>query len=636
MKYECYKLFVKRKAWLLLLVFTALRLLTAFLQTNYASDYRMELYRDAYFRHMEVLEGRLTEEKAAYIEAENALIRELTGENSEDFIGCYIRGEITEDEFNERYRLRTTGYERKDAFAVINDRYRSVSQNPERVYFLYSNGWTGLFGNEHLDFVLLILVMLLTVPMICDEFSTGMYPLLRTAPNGGARLYAAKAGTAVLTAMLSAMLFFAAEAGFYAAVLGLPDGSFPLQSLPPFEQSPYPVSILGAAALTLLNRFIGVTFLTLALLCLSALTKRALSAVFLGTAGILLPYILFAKSSLKYLLPTPLGFLLSSGWLKGSFPVSPNAQEILTVTPAQYRTVLLVSAGLTAGLFLLGMLAFTGFSLPRIRRKGAAALCLLCLLLTGCGKAPASEPDLTGLVYDKWQYRPESEAFSVIRDEETGSFLSYPDSGGQVPLIHDCFTDTADFRRGSLPYIDGDTVYYVNQYSMFHMEIIALDTRDFSERCVYRAYWSDNLDRPEMLFGLGMYLPSKKPQEERTDAYFVHHGQLVLSKPQGIFRIDLRTGDECCIHAGKTENLAATCGYLYYLDELLDLYRCDLKTNVSEKLPVGKIRHFYAAADGLYCRSLKEDAYYFVPPDGSQKEPVPDFDGDAFLKGELT
>ena len=636
MKYECYKLFVKRKAWLLLFCFLILRLLTVFLQPNTAADYRMELYRDAYFRHMDVLEGELTDEKAAYITAENDLILALTGENREAFIRDYISGTITEEELNEKLRLRNTGYQRRDEFAVINDRYRSVSQDPERVYFMYSNGWVGLFGNEHLDFVLLILLTLLTVPVICDEFSTGMYPLLRTAWKGGARLYTAKAAAAVLMAVLSAVLLFAAEYLYYAAVLGLPDGSFPLQSLPPFEQSPYPVSIFCATALTLLNRCIGAVYLTLLLLCLSALTKRALSAAFLGAVCILLPYIIFSRSVLRYLFPAPLSLLLSCGWLKGSFPASPDAQELLHVTPAQYVTVLLISAGIMAVLFFVGMLAFAGTAIPHKRMRKAALFCLLPLFLTGCAAEPASEPDLSGLVYDKWRYRAESEAFSVIRDDEKGDCLSFADSGELVPLMHDCFADAEDSRIGFLSYIDGETVYYLTQYSPFHYEVTALDTRDFSERTVQKAEWQDNIDRPDMLFGLGAYIPAERQQEEYADSFFVHHGQLILSKSAGIFRYDLQSGSETCMHAGKAENLAASCGYVYYLDELLDLCRCDPKTNITDKLPVGKIERFYAAGDGLYCRDLKESAFYYVSPDGSRKEPMNDFDEDAFLKGEQT
>ena len=68
MKYECCKLFVKRKAWFVILIFMLLRLVTVFCQRNVYADFDMAVYPDAFRQHMEVLEGRLTDEKATYIE----------------------------------------------------------------------------------------------------------------------------------------------------------------------------------------------------------------------------------------------------------------------------------------------------------------------------------------------------------------------------------------------------------------------------------------------------------------------------------------------------------------------------------------------------------------------------------------
>ena len=633
MKYECYKQFAKRKAWLLILVFMGLRLLTVFLQPNYAADYRMELYRDAYMKHMTVLEGRLNDEKAAYITETNSLIRELTAENRESFIRDYVNGAITEEEFNERYRLRNSGYRMRDEFAVINDRYQSVLQNPDRVYFLYTNGWAGLIGNEHPDFVLLILIMLLTVPMICEEYSSEMYPILRTTPNGGMRLYAVKCAVGILSAVLSVLLLFTVECLYYAASASLPDGSFPLQSIPAFSASPYQISIIGAAALTVMNRCCGAVFLTVLLMCISAVFRRALSAFFLGTVSVLLPFILFSDSAMKYLFPSPLGLLLSCGFLKGSSPVSPYSQETITITPPQYLTVMLISTGLTAVLFLIGMLAFSGFRIPRRRFGKATVLCLMLLLLTGC-KKPAAEPDLSGLVYDQWSYRPESDAFSVVKDAEKGTCISFADSEKPEQIIRDCFQDPVQSGMACMSYIDGDILYYLNQYNLNHYDINALDTRDFSVRKVHETEWSDNTDRMDMLFGLGAYLPSERQQEEYVYSFFVCHDELYLLKSRGLFRYDLRTGAEVCIYEGKADNLAAACGSVYYLDEVLDLYRYNPKTNLSEKMPVGKTERFYAAADGLYCRDLREGKFFLVSPDGSRKEQMSEFDEDAFLKGE--
>ena len=631
MKYEFYKLFVKRKAWLLILIFMGLRLITVFLQPNYVRDYKMEMYRDSYMEHMEVLEGKLTDEKKAYISEQNSKIQKLL--NQDTSVEAYINGDISEEEFNERYRQRNTGYQQQTEFEVINERYQSILTNPERVYFIYSNGWTALIGNENLDFVLLILLMLLIVPMICNEFSTDMYPVLRTTPNGGMRLFASKFAVGMITAVLCAILFFAEECIYFAAVFGLPNGAFPLQSLAPFENSPYQISIFGATLLTLANRCFGAMFMTALVLCLSAMLRRALSAIFLGTISVLLPFVLFSQSTMKYLFPTPLGFLLSSGLLRGTYAVTPFSSQIVTLTPKQYLTTSVVSSGIILLLFLIGMCAFAGKAIPK-RSKAVICMLMLPVFMTGCCEK-SSEPDFNGFVYDKWTYQPVSDEFSVVRDENNVACLSYANGDAGTPLIRDCFTDTSDFGLAMLTYIDGETVYYLNQYKNYHYEIIALNTNDFSEQSVHEAEWSDNIEEMDMLFGLGFYLPKKMQQDEQVDSFFVHDNQLILSKSSGIYWYDLDSDSEVCIYAGKANNLAFTCDSVYYIDEVLDVYRYDIQEKTTVKMPIGKSERFYAAEDGLYCKDLLDGKFYFVSPDGSQKEPSDEFDEEQFLKENL-
>lgn len=634
MKYELYKLFVKRRAWLLILIFMALRLITVFLQPNYVRDYKMEMYRDAYMEHMEVLEGKLNDEKIAYISEQNKKIQELM--NQDTSVEAYVSGTISEDEFNERYRQRNTGYRQQEEFAVINEQYQNVLQDPERVYFIYSNGWTGLIGNENLDFVLLILLMLLIVPMICNEFVTDMYPILRTTPNGGARLFASKFAVGMITAVLSAVLLFAVEAIYFAAMFGLPSGSFPLQSLAPFANSPYQISIYGSAALTLANHCFGAMFMTVLLMCLSAVFKRALSAIFIGTTGILLPFILFSESVMKYLFPTPLGFLLSCGFLKGYFAVTPFSSQFVTITPKQYIVTVCISLGLMLVLFLIGIMAFSGKKIRKRNKKMLACmLCITSIFMTGCsGKSP--ESDFSGFVYDKWSYQPVNENFSVVRDENNAACLSYSDSGALEPLIHDCFTDTSDFKFAIMSYIDNETVYYLNQYQNYYYEIIALDTRDFSERSIHEVEWSDNIEEMDMLFGLGLYLPKKMQQDEMVDSFFVHDNQLFISKSSGIYWYDLNSDQQICIYDKKADNLAFTCGSVYYTDETLDVYRYDIQTKLTEKLQIGKTERFYAVENGLYFRDLLDGEFYFINSDGSQKEFIPNFNEEQFLKENET
>ncbi len=635
MRYEFYKLFIKRKAGLLILGFLVLRLITVFLQPNYAVDYKMEMYHDAYLQHMEELAGALNDEKTAYIKETNDEISALL--DNDTAVADYQRGEITEAEFNERYRLRSEGSRMQDEFAVVNERYQSVLQNPERVYFLYSNGWVGLIGNENLDFVLLILVMLLIVPILCNEYTSDMYPILRTTPNGGGRLFAAKFLVGIATAVLCAVLFFAEEFVYFALQLGLPDGSFPLQSLPPFADSPYQISIFGAALLTLANCCLGLMLLTALLICLSALFKRALSAIFLGTVSVLLPFFLFSESVLKYRFPTPLGFLLSSGFLKGRYIVSQALNQYATITPQQYLATVCMSVGILVVLFVIGLLAFTGVWRPRKRTKAVLpVLLVMTMLFTGCTQEATAAPDFDGFVYDRWHYQPANAEFIITRDETNTALISYKNGDPPQPLIRDCFTDTSNFNLAALTYVDGDTIYYLNQYWGSHYEIMALDSHDFSVRSVHEVEWSSNIEEMDQLFGLGRYIPKPKQPDERVDGFFVHDEQLFLSKSGGIFRYDLRTDSELCIYDKQVYTFACADGAIYYTDEVLDVYRYDIAQQTTEKLPIGKIEIFYTTADGLYCKDLLDGNFYFVNFDGSKKELLPDFDPEQFEKGTDT
>lgn len=605
-----------------------IRLITVFLQPNYVRDYKMEMYRDTYLQHMEVLEGKLDDKKVEYISEHNKKIRELTEQDTS--VDQYKKGEITEEEFNESYRLRITGYKQKDEFTVINERFQSVLNNPERVYFIYSNGWTALIGNENIDFVMLLLLMVLIVPMICNEFSTDMYPVLRTTLNGGARLYLSKYAVGIVTSILVSVLFFFEEYIYFAAMFGLPCCSFPLQSLAPFESSPYQISIMEAAALTLVNHCIAAIYMTTLLICLSVLFKRSLSAVFIGTLTVLFPFILFSESTMKYLLPTPLGFLLSSGFLKGYFPVTPFSSKYASISFEQYIYTILISFLIMAVLFIVGLVAYSGKKF-HFKKNLALLLCIPLLFMTGCNKQ-STEFNFNGFVYDKWSYQPVSDKYSVIYDETNNAYISNNENNILQPLIRDCFVDTNDFSMAVMSFIDGDTVYYLNQYQNYFYEIIALNTNDFSEKSIHKVEWSDNIEEMDMLFGLGFYLPKKMQQDEIVDSFFVHDNQLFLSKSHGVFWYDLNTGKQICIYDKKADNLAFTCNSVYYLDEVLDVYRYDIISKSTVKLPIGKAERFYAVENGLYYKDIIKDCFYYVNYDGSDNKLLNDFDENEFLR----
>ena len=136
-------------------------------------------------------------------------------------------------------------------------------------------------------------------------------------------------------------------------------------------------------------------------------------------------------------------------------------------------------------LFIIGMIAFSGARIRIHRMKSLACIMTVVCLMSGCDKK-GTEPDLSDVVYDKWSYRPVCEDFSVVRDETGTACVLYKGNDKPEPIIRDCFTDASDFTLAVMTFINGDTIYYLNQYKTYSYEIIALDTNDFSEHRIKR------------------------------------------------------------------------------------------------------------------------------------------------------
>ena len=635
MKYEFFKLYVKRKAWLLIAIFMVIRLFSIALQQNYYRDIKMDQYYDSYMQHMEILEGALDDEKERYISNQNQRIAEMIEMDPVAIENAYINHEITEDAFDVQMSQYQNGMKYKEEFSVINARYQNVSNNPERIYFMYTNGWVGFLGNERLDYVLLILLSLIVVPMICNEYATGMYPILRLTIHGKEHLYLSKCITAIVTVIGCVVLFFVEELIYYALVFKLPNGDFPLQSLPTYENSPYLINIQTAALLMLANRCFGAIYLTILLICFSSLLKRALSAVFLGLITILFPFILFSGSTVKYCFPSPLGFFLSCGFLEGSYHASLYSQDMITITPQEYFLTVCFSLGIMLLLLLIGMAVFTGKTVTR--RKKILSIMVLPMMLCGCSDS-VQEPstDFGDFIFNQSAYQPVTPNYQVIRDPEMGLCMQFHENETPIPLIRNCFQNSTDYRYGILTYIDDDIIYYVNQYGIFHYAVIALDTRDFSERIVHEVEWSDNTDKFDMLFGLGLYLPAKQAKEEHPVSFFVQDNQLVILKNYGIYWYDLNSDWNMQVYDGLARNLAYASGSIYYIDELKNLICFDLHTKSSRILPLGKIAYFYATNNGIYFNDLLDHQLYKASLYGEHKTLADDFDEDAFRGRETS
>lgn len=640
-KYELYKLFVKRKIWLVILIAIVLRLILLLIQPNYAVNFLMEEHKNEVLVHMETLDGKLDNDKENYIKNEQENLNYL--KNNTDYIIKFKAGEIAEEEFNERQRAGNNTQEMEQIMSVITGQYYRASQNPDKVYFLYFNGWSAFLGNENLDFIAIIFVILIVVPIICNEYNTDMYAVLRSTKNGFGRLFISKTISACITIMLMTIMFFIADVLFYQFKYGLPHRGYPIQSLPPFSESVYGIDIATLSVLTFLNKLFGLLFLAVILMFFSVLLKRALSATFVGISCTLLPCFMFSESSLQYILPTPLGFLLSCGFLKSEYPVSYGSTETITITQSQYIGTFCISFVIFIALIIAGTILFTRrkhikglIKLLKVKRSVSMFLILPIMLftMTSCdNKTIISTEKSDNFIYNSSLNFGFADSENYVVDYwelEQPAYIFDKNTGESIRLISDPFYDPkrnqSDKGITTKVFAEGNKIYYLNKFSRYSHEIIELNINDFSRKVVYSDISADGLEMRNTLFGFGKYIPVEEVLENEVNDFFVYGSSIFMAKTNGIYRFDTEKNKLIQIYDKNVWGFSFVNNQLYYIDEVMDLYRYSLNENSAKKVDIGKIDRLFITQEFLFYKDFIDGFLYRTNHDGSERTLIFDFE----------
>lgn len=139
-----------------------------------------------------------------------------------------------------------------------------------------------------------------------------------TMQKGGKDSATAKTALSLLMAGGLSLIFSGMRYGFFAFQYGLAHGDFPLQSLSLFATSGWSLSLVEAFWLVTLLKFIGAVCFAGIILFVSVCVRGYALTFFICTITVVLPVFLFPITSAKYFLPSPLGFLVGTGFLRGT------------------------------------------------------------------------------------------------------------------------------------------------------------------------------------------------------------------------------------------------------------------------------------------------------------------------------
>lgn len=457
---------------LLILLFALLAYAIFCLASGYDSSYAIDRNEDIYLSYLNRWEGKITEQKAQEMETE------------------YAEAVSSDDG-------------KKTAFLTVYNQYYYAKEDTTHRYLMDERGWNTLLTHDGLNFIMLLCLLSFSVPVFCTEYQCGMDQIFRSCRNGRGRLACMKLLTMMALSIGIVFLFQLVQFSVVFLSVGLNGGSYPLQSLSYFADSPYWITIGQAYAIVVLCRCIGAAWFAVLIALLSILFQRAVLTAFAGIAVSALPH-LIGSSFIKYILPIPSGMLAGTGYVWGTltevgYDENWNLIDIVTfpgIAPKKLCLLLILFLVVISLMFFLAFRNYVGKRRTKLPRTAISAvfIVLLAVSLTGCGGTSNSAVSHDFLA-DATQ--GENSVYTVDLDMvENEIYATDKITGESILLTRDLFHDVASI---SCIYVDEEACYYCTQVDTGSgFQIYRIDLTDFSTKLFY----SSGSDNTAMFWGL--------------------------------------------------------------------------------------------------------------------------------------
>lgn len=593
-RYEWKKLLFKRRGLALIAAFLAAQALLLLFVRPY--DEVLERNRAVYEGYLTQVEGPLTAQNRAWLEEEmerlNGVHQEL-----EQLKMDYYSGSVSEEDYRTNFDRLQPEDAKYTGFSKLYSQYIYVRESPDRS-FLYTGGWETLLTDWEPDYLMLMLLILLLTPIFCEEYTCNMDDILRTQKHSaryhvGTKLTVAPCLTGALTAAVQAM-----ELVFCAVRFGLPDGSFSLQSVMSFGNSPWKLSLWEAFWVQFCLKELGYLYCAVLILFLSVLLKKFSLTLMASVALLPLPFLTLEPSAF---LTVPGPWVLTIG--------------SLCLRDGQLPSLIVV------GLLMAGMILFlhqksSNYQLRR--RLLPCAILLLLPILAGC------TAESTPVIWNRAESGIyETERFSIRMDYDGVTLTDLAD-GTQVDFPLDPAANVT-ITCGSSVFGRGNTVWYLRTtthqpsagWDTIHTDcdLVKLDLTTMQESVVYQ--WNED---QTWFFGL-LDRESTAPNSFLFELLFVHDDKVYYldSMEYAVMSMDLLTGrTDVVLSSLNSQDLAYDGEQLYYLDSYNRLSTLDLNTGEEAYLDHVVASRFTLYSDGIQFRNHRDHGeLYLLKPDGA-------------------
>lgn len=620
-KFEYIKMLIKKRGFYLIIAFLVVRCIVTIAQNDtYQVNSVIEQNKGNYFYYLSNINGQLNESKEQFIKNSQLEI-ENAHSNSDAAFNKLVTGEISENNYFNICNNSKDVIEKEDAFGAINGQYFRVKESPQNRYFIYENGWILFLGKESLDFLMVILILIIVAPVFCFEDESGMSQILKSSKNGKRKLFWSKTIAILSTVILIGLLLYVTDFILYSIKYGLPDSSFPLQSLNEFSNSKYDMSIFKMVIINLANKLFGLIYLSAITITLSVFIKKSFIAIFSSVAITILPYFVYSNSNFKHIIPTPLSFLMSVGFFKGEQTESFQGDAIKAITKQNYVFVIITSIFIMA---LLLIIAYRKYNCTKlIHKKHLKSVCgfvlinLILFSLCSCSNDKThnnKEFVFNSLVGDDYLMNSE-----ILIDNTFKNFkITEIDTQKEFNMIRNPFYRVEESNYLSNIRLTDDKIYYMKGSDFDNYQIIEVDIDTFTERIVY--------DHIEYVEDKNNFLDIHKNTSQTMNAmkythtiYFVCDDNLYLFFDGKLAMVNLSNNKSEELLKDDIYQISYYNNTIYYINKKDNkIYSYDINSKSKKQLSQNMTRFLLVTKHGVFYTNLSDSGkIYRINYDGT-------------------
>ena len=555
---ESYKLFIKQKIWIFIMILLAVRMVSVCI-TGYDSHYMIDENEKYYNEYLKKYEGKITDAKQKQIEKEYKRINSSGNE-------------------------LLASEQKNKAFQVIYDQY-TYQKEKGSGYILETRGWQSILEHDSLDFSLIICIIIAMTALWGNEYETQMDRMLRSCKKGKYQTPFAKVVLGGILSVILSAIFQLIQMIYLVGSVGLSHGNYPIQSLKFFQHSSYHITLKSAVVMVFIIRLIGAVLLAFMTMLINIWIKRKTVSMIISMAAIILTSIIFRSGSTIYRLSLPLGPLKAAGYLWpsqfDSQYVGSKLVKVCTFKEISHGSFIAVNAMFLGEMIILGVLCVIFFSKWRIKKihtyKKTIRIMTLCfmastLFATGCSKS--TNHSKVSISKEDTQEKAVWNGKKIEIDDDNNNIIYTDESGKKENLIRDVFPSKLTIQK---IFIYENDCYYLSENDESNgICVRKINLKNFDDTLVYDST-DENIENY-----FGMIQKQKKYEEYFNDAedtkwFFIADGYIYWKKKYYITQVDIKSGKKKIIAEGVSDdNIIYTKGMLRYVNAEGNrrIYRC--------------------------------------------------------------